>query len=128
MSKPESKIKDRFAVFRAENKAPGIPWSDVARHRADIEHVVYELVEVGRGYPAELAALPDPDAPKIEVVANGTGSLHMIRCGSWRWDVTNREWTKQDFKWSGHGAYHLHEVAALLTKFKHYPQAAGGAQ
>ena len=121
MSKPES----RYIVTKSEHN--GVPWSDVAVQRSPGMYTVYKLTEVARGTPAELAAMADPDAPVIEVVVYSENPEdYEIVCGDWAWDGKWIEYKLFQTTWTKKTA---DGIAALLTKFKHFPPVeSGGAQ
>lgn len=119
MSKPES----RYIVTKSEHN--GVPWSDVAVRRSPGMYTVYKLTEVARGTPAELAALDDPDAPKIEA-ETGNGNA-VISCGEYVW--AGDDWKKGTHNaWLFDNDLDAGKFAALLRKHKDYPQADGDAQ
>jgi len=125
VSKPESKIKNRFIVFRADANLPGIPWSDVARNRTESQHVVYELAERGRGTLAELAAMDDPDAPVIEVQKDD--DVYIVVCGEYAWDGDG--WANRiGDAWHFDTDFEAGKIAALLRKHKDYPPVVGGGK
>jgi hypothetical protein len=100
----------------------GVPWSDVAVQRSPGMYTVYKLTEVARGTPAELAAMSDPDAPKIEVVPVAGDNAEIV-CGEWVWD---NGWTRRETSGDVYSSSVAHEIATLLRKHKDYPD--GGAQ
>jgi hypothetical protein len=120
-----SKPKNRFIVRPADAGPPSaVSWRDVTIQRnSTINYIVWECTKYAEGTPAELAALPDLDAPKIEV-ETGDGNA-VISCGEYVW--AGDDWEKgMHNAWLFDNDLDAGKFAALLRKHKDYP--AGGAQ
>jgi hypothetical protein len=129
--KNETKPKKRF-MWNTDYPHAGSPWKTVIESlqrnaAATTRAGIFELVKVAEGTPAELAALPDPDEPKIEVVDTNQ-CRHCIRCGDHVWGGTQPgHWTKdRSIMWSFDHENPASAVASLLRMFKHFPPVDGG--
>ena len=88
--------------------------------------VMYKVVEVARGTPAELAVLPDPDEPKIEVVRRGT-CMYTVDCGDWSWDSRSNEWVKKNTPTRFFSTdLDARSLCFILRKHKDYPPTNEG--